>query len=545
MIGTRRPTLARLSAALLACALVLLALPAAITRSATPDGITAKVVGRHLYDRCGEKVVLRGINKMVYWTDLDGIPTYAEIAKTGANVVRIQWLMPGTAAELDTAITNAVAQQLIPMPELHDATGDWSKLPSLVDYWTRSDIVAVLQKHQQYLLLNIGNEVGNQVSDADYSAGYSLAVSRLRAAGLRMPLVIDAPSYGQGIDAVQRTAPGLIAADPEQNLIFSVHTWWPYAWGYTDQRVIDEIQESVAMNLPLIIGEFGNKWDETASGAIPYKTIIEQAHLNEIGYLPWEWGPGNNPQTWLDMTTDSTYATLRDWGLEVAVTSPYSIKNTSVRPRSMVTGACGTTTPTPARTATPTPTPARTATPTPTPARTATPTPTPARTATPTPTPARTATPTPTPARTATPTPTPARTVTPTRPPTAVPTPTRAPTATPTPTPGAGAGCQVTYTLINQWGDGFQAEVVVKNTGSTAVSGWTLGWTFPGTQTISQLWNGSHTQTGADVSVQNLSWNATIASGATQSIGFLGGWSGSNAKPTSFRLNGTLCTVTP
>ncbi|HEU4328122.1 MAG TPA: cellulose binding domain-containing protein [Roseiflexaceae bacterium] len=527
MTATRRPMLARLSAALLACALVLLALPATITRSATPDGITPKVIGRHLYDRCGEKVVLRGVNKMIYWTDLDGIPSYAEIAKTGANVVRIQWLMPGTAAELDTAITNAVAQQLIPMPELHDATGDWSKLPALVDYWTRPDIVAVLQKHQQYLLLNIGNEVGNQVSDADYSAGYGLAISRLRAAGLRMPLVIDAPNYGQGIDVVQRTAPGLIAGDPEQNLIFSVHTWWPYAWGYTDQRVIDEIQESVAMNLPLIIGEFGNKWDETPSGAIPYRTIIEQAHLNEIGYLPWEWGPGNNPQTWLDMTTDSTYATLRDWGLEVAVTSPYSIKNTAVRPRSMVTGTCGTGTPTSVPSATPT--------------RTATVVPT--RTVTPSPTVTRV--PTGTPTRTATPTPTRAVTVTPTRPPTVVPTPTRAPTATPSPTPGAGAGCQVTYTLVNQWGDGFQAEVLIKNTGSAPLSGWTLGWTFPSGQTITQLWNGSHAQTGADVSVQNLSWNATIASNATQSVGFLGRWSGSNAKPASFQLNGTLCTVVP
>ncbi|GAB4196003.1 MAG: hypothetical protein OHK0022_13150 [Roseiflexaceae bacterium] len=511
MSRMRHPALARLAATLLVCALVLLALPAAVTRSATPDGITFKVIGRHLYDRCGEKVVLRGVNKMIYWMDLDGIPSYGEIAKTGANVVRIQWLMPGTAAQLDTAISNAVAQQLIPMPELHDATGDWSKLPSLVDYWTRPDIVAVLLKHQQYLLLNIGNEVGNQVSDADYTAGYTQAISRLRAAGLRMPLVIDAPNYGQGIDAVQRTGPGLIAADPEQNLIFSVHTWWPYAWGYSDQRVIDEIRESVTMGLPLIIGEFGNKWDETPSGAIPYRTIIEQAHLNEVGYLPWEWGPGNNPQTWLDMTTDSTYATLRDWGLEVAVTSPYSIKNTAVRPRSMVTGNCGTATPTSAPSATPT--------------------------RTPTAVPTGTATPTRTPTRT--PTAVPTGTATPTRTPTAV------PTATATPTAGVGASCQVTYTLVNQWTDGFQAEVVIKNTGSTAVNGWTLAWAFPSGQMITQLWNGSYTQSGANASVQNLSWNATIASNATQSFGFLGSWSGSNAKPASFRLNGTLCTTTP
>ena len=522
-----RPRWTRLLLMLLASMLAALVAPGAVTRSAPTlqsTGTTFKVSGRHLYDRCGEKVILRGINKMIFWTDVDGIPSYAEIAKTGANVVRIQWLTTGTAAQLDTAIANALAAQLIPMPELHDATGEWSKLPSLVDYWTRSDIVAVLKKYEQNLLINIGNEVGNQVSDADYVSGYNQAVARIRAAGLRAPLVIDAPNYGQGIDSVQRNAPAIISADPEHNLIFSVHTWWPYAWGYTDQRVIDEINESVAMNLPLIIGEFGNKWDETASGAIPYKTIIAQAVQNEIGYLPWEWGPGNNPQTWLDMTTDSTFATLRDWGLEVAVTSPYSIKNTSVRPRSIVTGACGS--------ATPTSTPRATATPTARPTNT--------------PTPLVTATPTSTPRATATPTSTPRVTATPTLRPTNTPTPlvTATPTSTPraTATPQPGGACQASYKLVGQWQDGFQGEVTVTNTGGSAVNGWTLTWTFPNGQTVTQLWNGSFTQSGATVSVTNLSWNSTIASGASQTVGFLGKWSGSNASPTGFTLNGSACT---
>jgi mannan endo-1,4-beta-mannosidase len=202
----------------------------------------------------------------------------------------------------------------------------------LVDYWVRPDIVAVIQKHQEYVLVNIGNEVGQTVSDADYISGYTTAVNRMRTAGIHVPLVIDAASYGQNIDGLQANGPTLIQNDPEHNLLFSVHMWWPYAWGYTDQRVIDEIAQTVNMNLPLVIGEFGNQWDETATGQIPYKIIIREAHLNEIGYLPWSWGPGNNPQTFLDMTTDQTYATLHGWGLEVAVTDTHSIKNIAVRP---------------------------------------------------------------------------------------------------------------------------------------------------------------------------------------------------------------------
>ncbi|MFZ6028580.1 MAG: discoidin domain-containing protein [Chloroflexota bacterium] len=303
----------------------------------TPDHARAiapglNVQGRFLYDKHGDKIILYGINRMIYWTDIDGVPSYQEIAKTGANSVRIQWLTTGTASQLDTAITNCRANRMIPMVELHDATGDWSKLPSLVDYWTRSDIVAVLQKHQEYLLVNIGNEVGQNVSQADFLAGYTTAVTRMRNAGIHVPLVIDGAGWGKDIDILQATGPTLIQNDPDHNLMFSVHMWWPYMWGFTDQRVIDEIAQSVNMNLPLMIGEFGHQWDTSSGGKIPYKLIIQQAHLNEIGYFPWSWGPGNTPQTFLDMTTDGTYNTLHGWGLEVAVTDPHSIKNIAVRP---------------------------------------------------------------------------------------------------------------------------------------------------------------------------------------------------------------------
>ena len=30
-----------------------------------------RVAGRDLYDKCGEKVILRGVNKMVVWTDIN------------------------------------------------------------------------------------------------------------------------------------------------------------------------------------------------------------------------------------------------------------------------------------------------------------------------------------------------------------------------------------------------------------------------------------------------------------------------------------------
>jgi mannan endo-1,4-beta-mannosidase len=296
-----------------------------------------RVEGRFLYDNTGEKVILYGVNKMCIWMDKDGVPTFSEIAKTGANCVRITWGIDGTAEELDTVIRNCRSEHMIPIVELHDATGDWSKLPTLVNYWVRPDIVNVIKKHQDYLLVNVGNEVGQDVAESAFKADYEASVKKMREAGIHVPLIIDASSYGQSIDMLQACGPYLISADPDKNLMFSVHMWWPYMWGHTDQQVIDELTQSVNMNLPLIVGEFGHKWDETENGKIPYKTIMEYCYKDQIGYLPWEWGPGNNPQTFLDMTADSTFATLNDYGKEVMLNNQYSVKNIAKRPASMLT----------------------------------------------------------------------------------------------------------------------------------------------------------------------------------------------------------------
>ncbi|WP_426502203.1 cellulose binding domain-containing protein [Dactylosporangium sp. McL0621] len=104
----------------------------------------------------------------------------------------------------------------------------------------------------------------------------------------------------------------------------------------------------------------------------------------------------------------------------------------------------------------------------------------------------------------------------------------------------AAAGCRVTYTVTSQWTGGFGASVSLTNLGD-AVSTWRLGWAFGAGQTVQQLWNGTVTQTGAQVSVANAAWNGSLASGATVSFGFNGSWTGSNPVPTAYTLNGTAC----
>jgi len=111
----------------------------------------------------------------------------------------------------------------------------------------------------------------------------------------------------------------------------------------------------------------------------------------------------------------------------------------------------------------------------------------------------------------------------------------------PPPPPGS---CHVGYTITGQWTPGFQVSLSIDNTSTTAINGWTLGWTFGNGQTVSQLWNGAETQSGPTVTVKSLNYNAGIAAGGSyKDVGFTGTWSGTNSIPTGFTLNGVSCTV--
>jgi mannan endo-1,4-beta-mannosidase len=313
------------------------------TSVGTP-GETFHVEGRDLYDRCGEKVVLRGVNEMIVWSGgKDGNPEFAEIAKTGANAVRIVWNEEGTAAELDVAITGAIAQKLIPIVEHHGATGDLSKVPTVVDYWTNPSVVAVLQKHEANLLLNIANEPGETETAQNFTSTYQTAIDRIRATGLTLPLIIDAPQWGQDIDMLQAAGPGLITHDPEHNLLFSVHMWWDDATG---TRVKTELQQSVDMQLPLIVGEFAQHAVYLCDQKpFAYTVLMAEAQKHGIGWLAWSWGAVANgdcaDQGSFDMTVGGVFGNWEEsWGEAVAVSDPNSIQKTSVRPVSMTTGSC-------------------------------------------------------------------------------------------------------------------------------------------------------------------------------------------------------------
>ncbi|WP_151478588.1 glycoside hydrolase family 6 protein [Streptomyces albicerus] len=106
----------------------------------------------------------------------------------------------------------------------------------------------------------------------------------------------------------------------------------------------------------------------------------------------------------------------------------------------------------------------------------------------------------------------------------------------------AAVPCTVDYKVQNQWDSGFTAAVTVTNN-SAAKSSWAVKWSYAGNQKITSGWNAKLSQSGTEVTAANESYNGTMAAGSSVSFGFNGTYSGTNALPTTFTLDGVTCNV--
>lgn len=102
--------------------------------------------------------------------------------------------------------------------------------------------------------------------------------------------------------------------------------------------------------------------------------------------------------------------------------------------------------------------------------------------------------------------------------------------------------CTVDYKVQNQWDTGFTAAVTVTNN-SAAKSSWSVKWSYAGNQRITNAWNTKLTQSGAAVTADNETYNGALATGGSVSFGFQASYSGTNAIPTTFTLDGVTCNV--
>nr|WP_281174967.1 cellulose binding domain-containing protein [Actinomadura oligospora] len=115
---------------------------------------------------------------------------------------------------------------------------------------------------------------------------------------------------------------------------------------------------------------------------------------------------------------------------------------------------------------------------------------------------------------------------------------TTAPPSTP-----AETTCAVAYAVTGRWPGGFQASVRITNLGTRALDGWRLSWTFGRDERITQIWNGTQRQSGADVTVTAADYDRGVPPRGSVGFGFLGTASGGDPepRPDAFNLDGTPC----
>jgi cellulose 1,4-beta-cellobiosidase len=106
----------------------------------------------------------------------------------------------------------------------------------------------------------------------------------------------------------------------------------------------------------------------------------------------------------------------------------------------------------------------------------------------------------------------------------------------------AAIPCTVDYKVQNQWSTGFTAAVTVTNNGA-AKSAWQVKWSYAGNQKVTSAWNARVTQSGTAVTAANEGYNGQLATGGSVSFGFQGSYSGTNAIPATFTLDGVTCNV--
>ncbi|MFI9172770.1 cellulase family glycosylhydrolase [Streptomyces lincolnensis] len=547
MRRTRSTTPVRLLAGL-ATLLGLALLGALFPAVAVAEPSGARATGLHisngrLLEANGNDFVMRGVNHAHTWYPNE-TQSLADVKALGANTVRVvladghRWTA-NSAADVANVITQCKANRLICVLEVHDTTGYGEEaaagtLDQAADYWI--GLKNVLAGQENHIIINIGNEPWGNTNPAGWTGPTIAAIQKLRTAGFQHTIMVDAPNWGQDWQGVMRAnAQSVYDADTTGNLIFSIHM---YSVFDTAAEITDYLNAFVNARLPILIGEFGGPADQW--GDPDEDTMMATAEQLDLGYLAWSWSGNTDPI--LDLAIDFDPSRLSAWGQRI-FNGANGIAQTSKEATIFGGGTGDTQAPTAPGTPTASAVTATSATLT-WPAssdnvgvtrydvvRVDGTSETAAASSTTTSTTLTGLT-----ADTAYTFAVYARDAAGNRS-------TRSATVTVTTDDAPTGTCSVGYRVVGDWQGGFQGEIALRNTGTAALTGWKLGFTFANGQTVTNMWGGTATQSGGTVAVTPASYTNTIPAGGSVTVGFIGTKGATNAAPTAFTLNGATCSI--
>jgi mannan endo-1,4-beta-mannosidase len=279
----------------------------------------------------GHDLVLRGINYPYTWYPTQVAPSLAGIKAAGANAARLslasglRW-PANSPAEITNIVSLCRRDKLICVLDVHDTIvigqeGAASTLAEAVDYWIQ--VKAALAGQEDYVIVNVGDEPYGNHEFGAWASDATAAIRRLRAAGIRNTLMIDAPDWGQDGSFIMRDqARPVLAADPTGNTVFDIHMYGVFNKA---PKVQAYLASFASRRLPIVIGEFGyyHPYGDPDEDA-----IMHFAQVYSVGYLGWSWSGNTDGVEYLDMVANFDANRRTPWGVRF-ITGPDGLKTGS------------------------------------------------------------------------------------------------------------------------------------------------------------------------------------------------------------------------
>ena len=306
----------------LSLAMVFAVVPSGLTfkTNAASDGFHAS--GTKVLDANGKEFVMRGTNIAHAWYKNDTKRSIAASQRLGANTARLVFDKTTTEWEMEDLIKYCIEHQVVPVVELHDWTGKTYDGGAQQAAWHWSNFAGMLNKYKKYAIVNIANEWCGEYDGNEWENGYKEALQIMRNAGIHNMIMIDGPGWAQNSDNLISHCSSVFNADPDKNVVFSIHMYGQFG---TSDKVRNAIDGVLSKNVPLVIGEFG--WTHS-DGDVDEWAIMQQCTEKNVGYLAWSWDGNSGGVEYLDLFDDPDGYSMTEWGNTVFNTE-YGIKNTS------------------------------------------------------------------------------------------------------------------------------------------------------------------------------------------------------------------------
>ncbi|WP_238009957.1 cellulase family glycosylhydrolase [Dactylosporangium sp. AC04546] len=289
------------------------------------------VVDGRLYDAAGHEFVMRGVGHSHASYPQRTARMLSDVKAMGANTVRVEVSTGAVERRNDEAdvahvISLCRRNRLVCVLVVHDTTG-WGYRPGAipqsraVDYWI--SIRRALIGQEKYAIVHVANEPYVLDNVRTWPTDTMDSIRRLRAAGIRHTLMVDAPDWGQDLSFTMRDhAAEVFAADPDHNTVFSIHMYGAF---FRATNVHDYLGRYLAAKLPIAVTEFAYTHHD---GDVDEDAIMSEAQAQRIGYLAWSWSGNTADVSNLDMVKGFDANKLTWWGHRV-FDGPNGIRQTS------------------------------------------------------------------------------------------------------------------------------------------------------------------------------------------------------------------------